>query len=479
MFAERFDALMNIAEVSNSLLGRNININSSYIGRLRSGARPLPKKHEYLTDICRYLAKHIKKEYQITALQKLTGAGPGTLASAESMAAFLEHWLLEQDKDGSAAMSRLISGFSHPVYRPVNSSHTGAVSDAPLKYSNYLYGNAGKRKAVEQFFLMILQEEKPQTLLLFSDENMTWLYEDSAFAARWAELFTKVVMKGNRVKIIHSLSRDLNEMLEAVAKWVPIYMTGMIEPYCYPRIRDGLFQRTIFIAPETAAIVSSSVQQDTDGMLNMFITDKAALGALVAEYERYFALCRPLMRIFSGRDFAAFRKAADNLALAEGDSFLCCAMPPAFAMPEKLAREISAQSGNEALLTEWKLSLNLFRKKIKSDRLSLVLLDPDEALKSPEKLCSIGSDIFEDGNRGYSAEQYLEHIDRLKKLEQQYENLRLFFVKELWGDTLLYVKDGAGAIMAKTSEPETAFVISDKNMTGAFRDYIEKSVLNL
>ena len=45
MFAERFDALMNIAEVSNSLLGRAVNMNGSHIGRLRTGARPLPKKH--------------------------------------------------------------------------------------------------------------------------------------------------------------------------------------------------------------------------------------------------------------------------------------------------------------------------------------------------------------------------------------------------------------------------------------------------
>ncbi len=37
MFAERFDALMNIAERSNSQLGREINRNPSHIGRRISG----------------------------------------------------------------------------------------------------------------------------------------------------------------------------------------------------------------------------------------------------------------------------------------------------------------------------------------------------------------------------------------------------------------------------------------------------------
>jgi len=112
MFAEKFDALMNIAEVSNSLLGRNINMNSSHIGRLRSGARDLPKKHDYLTNICRYLIKHIEKDYQITALQKLTGIGKAALSSPEAMTSYLEHWLLHSEHDTAIATGRLISGFS-------------------------------------------------------------------------------------------------------------------------------------------------------------------------------------------------------------------------------------------------------------------------------------------------------------------------------------------------------------------------------
>lgn len=111
---------------------------------------------------------------------------------------------------------------------------SGETEKAPARYAAYLYGNAGKRKAVEQFLLRILQEEKPQTLLLFSDEDMAWLFEDMTFALRWRELFTEVILKGNRVRIIHTVARNMNEMLEAVMKWVPIYMTGAI-PHSYGR----------------------------------------------------------------------------------------------------------------------------------------------------------------------------------------------------------------------------------------------------
>ena len=59
MFVERFDALTNIAELSNSQPGRGISMNPSYIGRLRSGARSLPKRHEFLPGMCAYLTAHL------------------------------------------------------------------------------------------------------------------------------------------------------------------------------------------------------------------------------------------------------------------------------------------------------------------------------------------------------------------------------------------------------------------------------------
>ena len=477
MFAERFDALMNIAEVSNSLLGRYVNMNSSHIGRLRSGARSLPKKHAYLAAMCRYLAGHIKKEYQLNALQKLTNIGSAALSSPESTALYLEQWLLEREEDTSAATGRLISGFSRLASRPVSMPADSTAGELPQKYAAYLYGNAGKRKAVEQFFTAILWEDKPQTLLLFSDENMAWLYEDAAFAARWVELFTKVILKGNRVKIIHTVSRNMNEMLEAVTEWIPIYMTGMIEPYCYPRLRDGVFQRTLFIAPNTAAVVSSSVQQDTDGMLNLFLTDRAALDALKAEYERYFGLCRPLMRIFTKRDAEVFQRTAESLAAADGDAYLCCTMPPLFAMPEKLVAALSGQIGSETLISQWKRSLAVFRETIKKQRLTLVLLDPVCATPTPDVLRPPMRELFSDCDFLYTKRQYSMHIERLRQLEKQYENLKVRFVSELPDNTLLYVKEDAGVIMAKANASETAFVINERNMINAFWDYMEKRVL--
>ncbi len=49
-------------------------------------------------------------------------------------------------------------------------------------------------------------------------------------------------MKGNKIKIIHSMGRDMNELFEVVAKWIPVYAFSMDEPYYYPKLKDDIFQ---------------------------------------------------------------------------------------------------------------------------------------------------------------------------------------------------------------------------------------------
>lgn len=476
MFAERFDALMNIAEVSNSLLGRDINMNPAHIGRLRSGARPLAKKHDYLPAVCAYLTKHITKEYQINALQKLTGIPDSALDRADATAAYLEHWLIAEEMDTSAVAKRLISGFSRVAARPMMRTTEEDATEVPMKIFSYLYGNAGKRKAVEQFFYMILQENTPQTLFLFSDENMEWLYEDAVFAARWAKLFKKVIEKGNRVKIIHTVARDINEMLEAVTKWIPIYMTGAVEPYYYPRLRDGLFQRTLFIAPDTAAVVSSSVQQDTNGMLNLFITDKAALAALKTEYEHYLALCRPLMRILTDKNPEEILKAFENLASAEEDAYIYSAMPPIFTMPESIIEKIAQKNSGDLLISAWTRTAAIFRRYIKNNRLCMTLLEPELALLTPDTLCPPMAELFCASDFVYTKEQYKANIEQIRLLEKKYKNLTVKFSEKVENNTMLYVKEDVGVFMAKTDAPITVFTISERNMTGAFWDFMKNNM---
>lgn len=98
MFAEKLNAVMEIAGISNSMLGRAVGIDASHIGRLRNGVRPLPKKHDFVAHICSYLVRHLTKEHQIAALHKITGFSRQP-ASDGDFALFLANWLVDNPRE--------------------------------------------------------------------------------------------------------------------------------------------------------------------------------------------------------------------------------------------------------------------------------------------------------------------------------------------------------------------------------------------
>lgn len=458
MFADRFDALMKIAQVSNSRLGRAISMNSSHIGRLRSGARPLARKHDYIPPMCAYLAGHMTQAYQLEALQNLTGMPAVALGSVQDMARFMEQWLLAEQTPSPAHDQ---PNADIPCTAPTQRSSECALS---------FYGNEGKRRAVERFFSLVLAQEKPTTLLLYSDEDMAWLYEDEAFAVRWAQLFLRVVQKGSRVRIIHTVSRDMNEMMEAVHKWLPIYLTGSVEPYCYPRLRDGVLARTLFIAPHTAAVVSASVGRQTEGMLNHFITQRDAVDALTLEYERYFALCRPLIRVFGAHAQKDFYREAQRLFAAQENACYCAATPPLFAMPKQMARDLSQHAGNDAFFAAWEKEVSAFCEQIETKRLYVAVPTPQKVLSEKPPYPLPAGMFYE--KIAYEKQQYLAHIARLEELAAQHEKLTLVFRDDIPLDLFVYAKEHVGVLLAKTDAQMTAFAVGEQNMTAAVWDYL-------
>ncbi|CDZ75438.1 Hypothetical protein ING2D1G_1300 [Peptoniphilus sp. ING2-D1G] len=238
--------------------------------------------------------------------------------------------------------------------------------------------------------------------------------------------------------MIHTLTRDINELMEAMIKWIPIYTSGAIEPYYYPRLRDGLFQRTLFIAPKTAAITSSSVQNHTEGMLNQLITDGRAIEALSKEYDRYFDLCRPLMKIYTESDMHRFANVMELFRQEKGDVCIRCKVPPLFVIPESVIN--MSGDKNSELYKLWKSSVSIFRSSVKRNQINISILNPKTALKNPQNLTPSFVSLFTEEKFIYSVQQYNDLTEQLKKLERRYENLHVYMHENTAEDTFLYAK---------------------------------------
>lgn len=476
-FFEKLNLLMNITNTSNSALALNIKLDPSHISRLRRGERNALKNEACISAMAVYFARHCEHDYQQKALAEALNLS--TFPREEGrLSEYLMRWLSAKSKNEVDTVENFLSGLVNIKNRQASTASVG-VGNTPAEHlkndTAVFFGIAGKRRAVIEFLSDVIEKGKPQTLLLFSDEATDWMTDDREFAMQWSFLMSQFLSQGGRIKIIHTVSRDLDEMLRAISQWMPLYMTGSIEPYYYPKKRDGVFKRTLFIAPNVSAVVSSSVGSIRDQAANVLFRDRRAVASFEREFREYLSLCKPLMQIFTSRGEKAYYDTLLDFEKEQSDSIIKTESLSLLTMPESVASSIISRNVgiNRNFYDYQKKRIALFEKSIRSNSFTeiITLRDVETVISGGVKVSLAemlnGETVF------YTAEEYISHLENLVVLLEKFENFHIIFTgSESEGHYMVYVKEDFGAIVAKTTSPPLILSIGENNLKAAFWDYL-------
>lgn len=480
-FSEKLDFLMNITKTTNSALSIHTRIDASHISRLRRGQRGALKDTASIKAMAAYFARHCDKDYQQKAVRDALNANPFD-SDASQLSALIARWLSEEGKNDAQKVGSFLSGFSNFTSKQW-APHFDLPEKSPKENTaavSTFYGVDGKRQAVIHFLTEVLMQSNPNTLLLFSDEPTDWMAGDREFTLKWASLMFQVLEKGNKIKIIHTISRDLDEMFKGIHQWMPLYMTGAIEPYYYPKKRDGIFKQTMFIAPNVSAVISRSVGNMLDQAANLYFRDKKAVKAYENEYQQFLSICKPLMQIFTSQDEQTYFSELLEFEKEKSDSIIKTESLSLLTMPESVVCSISSRiTEKEKISLEYrKHRINLLETFLKTNHFSEIihLPDLDSLLACQIKVAS--SDMLSGGAAYYTPEEYLLHLEHLVVLLNSYDNFHVYLSPDPKEDMyMVYAKEDIGAIVAKTSAPPVALAINEGNMTAAFWDFLKSMIV--
>jgi hypothetical protein len=477
-FAVKFDALMIITRTKNSALAMHIAVDASLISRFRRGERVPSKKGNYLDKIASYFSLRISTDYQKTALcQALKIPVQKFPADQKKTAELIYSWLIDNASDSQVEIADFIDDLSSFQFKKsVQTIDSAPDTEAFENSRNVLYGVKGKQNLVLVFLSLILKSKKPQTLLLFSDEDFSWLADDHEYAAKWAALMFQVIQQGNRIKIIHTVNRSVNEMFVAIREWLPLYLTGAIEPYYYSKIRDGVFKRTLFIAPGSAAIASSSVGTQSENNANFLYTEPSVVSALAEEYNSYLAMCRPLMQFFTPHYKTRLLSTFEEFESEPSDIIIKSDCPSSITMPAELlpglAMRIEADE-EDPLLNYQKRRIEKFEKILGKFSYTEIITMPDvENIRKGRQKIQLFN-ILSNKEVFYTPDEYVLHLNNIISLLKRYKSYNLYISPENNNqECMLYSKDGIGVIVAKITSPSVVFAMNESHLTAAFWDYL-------
>ncbi len=479
-FDEKLDLLMNITKTSNSLLARNIALDASFVSRLRRGVRAPVESAGYIPAMARYFSRICSSDYQKAALFEAIKTNSSIKPhESDTMEHLILNWLKEKGPDNPNPIDSFlmeVGQFQFKRNAPAVEEAAALIDPGPIKDVEMFYGVEGKRRAALYFLTLVSQNKTPQTLLLYSNEDLSWLSDNPEYFARWSALMFQVLKNGNRIKIIHTINRNFDEMLTGIRGWVPIYMTGSIEPYYCPKTRDGIFRRTLFIAPQTAAVTSSSVRDDIKNTANLLFTRQEAIHALQSEYQDYLALCRPLMRIFNPFNPGNYLETLAEFEAEKGDTILKTNSLSNITMPAELVSyqlEHLPNSAAESLIAYQQEKTSRFLALLKDHCFTEIITLPALETILQGRVVMGFSDMPNGTPVYYTPQEYKEHLKNVIKLLKTHKNYHVHLTSDNHLDgSMVYVKEGVGVLVGKTTSPSVVFAINESNMTAAFWEYM-------
>lgn len=293
-FSKKLSTLMDTVGISNVKLSKAVSIDPSYLSRMRTG-KHLPKENsKVLERICDVLIRRTIDKNELWKLSEAVNIPEKHLAAQPRL---LAEWLLSSKETAYRApvgqLIEKIGAMDQLRQVPIPPLPTDVLLSAETDDSREYLGISGLQKAVIRFLWN--NAKSGGELLLYSDQSMSWM--SGSYKRIWLSLMAEVLKKGVRIKIIHNIDRSSSEMLEAIASWLPLYMTGQIEPYYCMRRKGERFAATFFMAKDQACITGCCVAGFENDCAYSYITDKDRLKALQLQFENILADSRPLVQI--------------------------------------------------------------------------------------------------------------------------------------------------------------------------------------
>ncbi len=479
---EKLDFLMTLTDTRNSVLGKALSFDPSYISRLRSGKRSISRNHDFLHAASDYFARRLRDGERLSRLQQAMGREDTLPGNQEELSEIIFHWMNDggHDSNPSASIGNMLKTLS----KLPELHNRPSVPPMPPVISHksnmeVYFGEKGKREGVEVFLSGLLSSNSAHTLFLYSNESMSWLINDRDFAMRWALMLHQLLSSGSRIQIIHTLDRSRAELFEAVSKWLPLYADGSIEPFYYPFPQSDTCRRSLFIAKGETAIFSSSVGDRLEKMPNILIRDKAVVSGLEQEYRNYLEMCSPLVRIFRKENRASFFKYISLFGKDEAPHtlFIAHSLPSFFTMPEEVVRNFShSQTDDNMEVMHKSASEALLRHMRDGGTITEILhLPPAEELRENPPALPMGDFSIPEGKPElprYTATSLYLHFQNLIRLLEEQENYRVVLSEQIPENVLLYAKEGCGAMLVCTVPKALAFYVDEENMTAALLNYL-------
>lgn len=477
---KNLDALLSALSVNVADFARHLNYDTSYISRIRNGQRHPGDPEKFATEVARYVVRKYTDEKDLNVIAHLTGCDAGELSNHSACLDKLVSWLTSGgvQKDLILPFLNKVDEFDLNEFIRSIQFDKLKVPTVPfqLPASKNYYGLAEMRQAEIDFFKAVILSKSQEPLIMMDDTPMADKTEGTDFKKKFIFAVALALKKGMHIRFIHNLNRPFEEMMMGLEGWVPMYMTGQIDPYYLKGVHNAVFGHLLY-SGGTAALEGECIMGHHENGKMYLTNNKTETAYYRRRAEDLLGKASPLMEIYRSDAENRYVSFLQTEAETPGSRRSILSAPPAFTISEELLERMLSRADltegeREKIRAYVLLQRNQMETLLESNTVhdDFPLVSQEEFEAYPMSLSLAG--LFLEKDIQYTYEDYLLHIEQTKAYADGHPNYHINGSgSHMFRNIQIRILEGKWAVVSKNKAPVIHFVIRHPKLLEAIENF--------
>ena len=475
-FSKNLNELINTLKINIKDMSKYTLCDASSISRMRYGKIKPSEPVELANKIASYVTNKCTNETDRKKIEKLTNNDEENLY--KKVFKYLTNKEEKENNDMIKTFLNNLDKFNLNDYIKAIKFDELKVPSVPFyitKTKNY-FGLEEMKKAELDFLKGTVLSKNNEDVFMCSDMPMEDLAKDIDFSKKWMFGIACLLKKGIHLNIIHNLDRPFNEMMLGLESWIPLYMTGQINPFYFKDISTNIYHNLTYVSGTLALAGECIENYHKDG--KYFLTsNKKEVDYYKTKANNLLKKANNLMNIYKEENSKSYNLFLDDYLNKDGNIKRILSSLPLFTMSNDLLNEILknnkvSKKDINKIINYKNEKFNKYNTLLKNNTINdiIYILSKEEFTKNISSLSL--SNIFYDKKIKYSYETYLKHLKETKKFANKNNNYILNISNYLtFNNISITIFDKKEVIISKEENPTIHFVIKHPKLVNAINNF--------
>ena len=475
-FSKNLNELINTLKINIKDMSKYTLCDASSISRMRYGKIKPSEPVEFANKIASYVTNKCTNEIDRKKIEKLTNNDEENLYKK-----VFKYLINKEEKENNDMIKTFLNNldkFNLNDYIKAIKFDELKVPSVPFyitKTKNY-FGLEEMKKAELDFLKGTVLSKNNEDVFMCSDMPMEDLAKDIDFSKKWMFGIACLLKKGIHLNIIHNLDRPFNEMMLGLESWIPLYMTGQINPFYFKDINTNIYHNLTYVSGTLALAGECIENYHKDG--KYFLTsNKKEVDYYKTKANNLLKKTNNLMNIYKEENSKSYNLFLDDCLNKDGNIKRILSSLPLFTMSNDLLNEILknnkvSKKDINKIINYKNEEFNKYNTLLKNNTINdiIYILSKEEFTKNIPSLSL--SNIFYDKKIKYSYETYLKHLKETKKFASKNNNYILNISNYLtFNNISITIFDKKEVIISKEENPTIHFVIKHPKLVNAINNF--------